>query len=725
MPEAKYIRQAGSTEKASWPERKAWMSTSIPLENMHKAFYPRSIAVVGANPDQEKVGFNLLNSIVEGGYAGEIYPVHPRYEEILGYKVYPRLEDIPGPVDLAVLAVNQEAAVKEAQKCGELGVKGLSCVSGGFKEVGPEGGELERQMVETALKYGMAVVGPNTLGLINTHADLCAIFYSLPLRRGRVSFISQSGGVGLSLLFRAMDQNLGVSKWFGMGNASVLKPADYLYYLAEDPHTSVIGLFLEGTEEGRRLLEAAAEVVPHKPVVAYKIGRSAAVERMTLTHTGTMAGSYRMYRDLFRQAGIFTVESADQMVACCQALVAARHLPAGPGVGILTHTAGPSIVIAEELAETEAELPPLSPETLDSVHEVLGEQVPVILNNPLDAVGLGLQAFRYRELSLRLLQDPGIHILIGIYVKHDIWPLPSAELAEVHRDSRMPVVACYLSREAEIKRDREELEAQGIPVYASPEESAWGTSALIWRGRWLREMERKGFPADLKVPAAALPDGLQGLHRNVLLEHEAKDFLAAEGVAVTRCTVVSDLDEARAASRQLGFPVVLKLASEKALHKSEFGGVATGIGNEADLEEAFRQLQRTLQGLDDPEGKITVQKMAPPGLEVIAGVQNTPEFGPVLMFGLGGVLTEVFKDVSFRMAPLGEEDAAGMLEELQGSMLLKGYRGNPPVDTGSLKDLLMHLSRLSLHHAWIKELDLNPILVYPDGYKAVDARVVF
>lgn len=464
------------------------VAPSIPLENIHRTFYPQSIAVVGANPEKERVGFNLLNSIVGGGYRGKVFPVHPRSREILGLKVYPRLEEIGETPDLVVLAVNQHAAVQEAEKCGSLGVKGLVCVAGGFREVGEEGKKLEKRLIEICRKYKMALVGPNTLGFINTHAHLCSIFYALNLEEGDISFVSQSGGVGLSILMKAMERGLGISKWIGMGNCSVLHPVDYLLYLAEDPHTRVIGIFLEGAERGREFVEVAREVTLKKPVVAYKIGRSDRVENLTMSHTGTMAGSYRMYRDVFNQHGILTAESTDQLVAFCEALSVVDSCP-GNRIGILTHTAGPSIVIADQLAGTEAEIPPLSPEALAGVKKIVGDNPPVILQNPLDVAGLGLNARRYRELSGCLLGDPGVDLLIAIYARHNIWSLPSRELVEAYERYSKPVIACYLSTVGDIRKDREYLEPRGIPVYATPEETAWGALALIRRGRFLRKLK--------------------------------------------------------------------------------------------------------------------------------------------------------------------------------------------------------------------------------------------
>ncbi|MGI5875609.1 MAG: acetate--CoA ligase family protein [Dethiobacteria bacterium] len=465
------------------------MKTSISYDSIHRAFNPRSIAVVGANPAPEKVGYTILNSIVSGNFPGEIYPIHPRYQEIMGLKTYPDLSEIGEPIDLAVLILNQEATVREAEKCGKLGVKALLCVSGGFREVGDEGQRLEKELIAIAERYDMAVIGPNTLGIINTHADLCSIFYAFDFVRGNISFLTQSGGVGYSILMKVIERGLGISKWIGIGNASILDPTDYLLYLAEDPHTAVIGMFLEGVEQARSFVQTAAKVVLKKPVVVYKAGRSGEVGNLTLSHTGSLAGSYRMFKDIFEQFGIITAENINQLLAYCEALAVQNYSPGG-NIGIITHTAGPSIVVAEELAGTGCSLPPLSPEAIANIKKIMGENPSVQLKNPLDVAGPGFQAERFGKLAHYMLKEPQIDLLLAIFARHDFWRFPSEELIDAYRKFGKPIVAAYLSTAAEIKKDREVLEPAGIPVFATPEEAAWGAVALVHRGRYLK---KKGY----------------------------------------------------------------------------------------------------------------------------------------------------------------------------------------------------------------------------------------
>jgi acetyltransferase len=449
---------------------------------LHAVFYPRAVAVVGVTDTPDRVGYNLLESVLSGGYRGLVYPVHPRLKEVQGLKVYNRLEDVPGPVDLAVIGLNQHATVEAVETCGRLGVKGVVCVAGGYREMGDEGKELEERLVAAARKHDMALIGPNTLGLINTEAGLNATFYPMPLRPGRVSFLSQSGGIGLVVLRKAEDEGLGINKWVGVGNRSVLEFADYLEYLAGDPGTSVIGVFMEGIDDARRFVQTAARVAETKPVVIYKAGRAEGVSYAALTHTGSMAGSFAVFRDVCRQFDLFLVSSAAELVAACKALAYAP-LPRGNGVGVLTHTAGPSIALLDRLLQHGCLVPELRSETLDKIKEVLGPNPPVVLKNPLDGAGQAFLPEPYGRLAAALLEDPQIHLLVGIHCLHRHWRFPSRELADLAARYGKPVLACYVSTWEGAREDREWLQEAGVPVYTSPEEAAVGAAALIHYSR--------------------------------------------------------------------------------------------------------------------------------------------------------------------------------------------------------------------------------------------------
>lgn len=440
-------------------------------------FYPGSVAVIGANESPDRVGFNVLQGIIEGGFKGRVYPVHPRHQSILGRKVYRSVEEIPEPVDVAVICLNQHATVEAAESCGRRGLKGIICHAGGYREMGPGGFDLENRLTGVARQYGMHLVGPNSLGLINTDGDFYSTFYPLQLTRGKVSLISQSGGMGLTIIHRAMDEGMGMNKFVGVGNCSSLGFADYLKYLGEDEGTSVIAVFMEGAGDARRFVQVAGKVAAKKPVVVFKAGRWADSDHYSMTHTGSAAGSYRLYRDIFKQFGIYMVDNTADLVAACKAL-ALLPLPRGNRVGILTHTAGPSIVMSDHLLARGCSIPPLEENSIRRVKEIVGEEPPVVLKNPLDAAGLGFMRQAYGSLAGALLADPGIDILAAVYCLHRNWGLPSEEIIRSYRKYGKPVVACYASHLPGCREDRDLLQEAGVPLYTTPEEAATAVAAL-------------------------------------------------------------------------------------------------------------------------------------------------------------------------------------------------------------------------------------------------------
>ncbi len=452
---------------------------------LREIFYPRSVAVLGVSDSPQRVGYNLFESLLYGGFAGKVYPVHPRLKTVRGQKVYRSLSEIPEKVDVALIALNERATLAALRECGEKGVKGAVCVAGGYREVGEEGAALEEELRRTARQYGVSLIGPNTLGFINNDADLYATFYPMRLPKGKVSFICQSGGVGLTFMHRAADAGLGLNKWIGVGNRSTFEFSDYLAFLGKDETTAVIGLFIEGTENAGQMVRVAARL--EKPVVAYKVGRSEAINYAALTHTGSMAGSYRLYRDIFRQFGLHLVDSLLEMVACLQALATAP-LPAGNRIGILTHTAGPSIVAADQLLSRGCTLPPLSEHTLERVRELTGPNPPFVLKNPLDVAGMGFLAEAYGKYLDLVAQDPNVDLVLAIYCQHKNWPFPSPEIIRARKKTGKPIIACYASRSSLCAEDRRLLQEHGIPLFTTPEEAAWAAAALVG---WSAELKRR------------------------------------------------------------------------------------------------------------------------------------------------------------------------------------------------------------------------------------------
>ncbi len=458
------------------------------VRNIDVVFNPASLAVVGASPDSGRIGYNILQSIVEGGFQGQVYPINGKYEEIMGLTCYSGLAELPVVPELVVLAVNQYVTVELVELCAKLGVKGVICSAGGFKEMGPEGLLLETRLITIAKEAGIALVGPNTLGLINTASSLYATFYPMSLKKGSVSVISQSGGIGLSLLAGMQDEGVGVAKWCGVGNRGILEYADYLNYLAEDPETKVIGVFIEGTDKGREFIEAANAVARNKPVVIFKAGRGEVAGQAARTHTGTLAGSYRLYQDIFAQHNLLTVDSIEEMVNMLKALsVVPNGIGGGSigtinGVGLITHTAGPAIVVADILEAVGCKLPEITSATLRRIEEAIGPNPPVILRNPLDLAGAGFAAPVFGQCMAALAADSGVDALLAIFCHHRNWAFPTLELIKVQAECQKPVIACYIAESQAIVKERPLLQEAGIPLYHSIAAAAKGLVALKFYG---------------------------------------------------------------------------------------------------------------------------------------------------------------------------------------------------------------------------------------------------
>ncbi len=448
-------------------------------KRLDRMFAPRSVAVIGAGATPDKVGHAIMDSLVTGGFPGDIYPVHPKHREILGIRVFSDIDFLPEIPDLAVVALNQESAIKMVAQLSKLGVGGVSVIAGGFSEMGGDGSRLQLKLAEAA--ENMPIVGPNTLGFLNARARLNVTFYPRELKPGNVSYLSQSGGIGLALKGRSDDEGLGIAKWIGVGNRANLEFHDLIEYLREDDDTQVIGLFIEGTSNPRRLAEQISLTTKNKPVLVYKGGRGENADRVTVSHTGAAAGRNEIWSGALKQAGARMVCSTAEMIAEAKALSIGK-IPSGKRIGIFTHTAGPSIVAWDILRdEPNAELPDLNDDTLTTIASILGPSVPVIHKNPVDGAAGAFLTQPFHDIAEAVLNDENVDLLLAIFCEHKNWIYPTEELIELAKRFNKSIVACFIGTLTKIASDRDKLQQAGIPAYVLPEDAAVGVRALLSR----------------------------------------------------------------------------------------------------------------------------------------------------------------------------------------------------------------------------------------------------
>lgn len=448
------------------------------LQQLDDVFNARSVAIIGATDSPDRVGYQLLEALLMGGYQGKIYPVHPRHSKLLGVKVYSNLGEIPTPIDLALIALNERKSIDAVKECGSLGVKGAVCVAGGYKEVGEAGKALENELAAAAHQSGLVLIGPNTLGFFNTDACLNATFYPeiLPPSSG-ISVITQSGGIGRIIIEELRDEGLGISKWIGVGNRTTLEFSDFVDYLAQDNSTRVITIFIEGTEKGRELMVAAGKAAMKKPVIVFRSGNSALAQHSAVTHTGSMISSPRLFSDACRQFGLIEADSLSELVSISKALSIAPPIE-GEGIGVMTHTAGPSITLLDVLSARDCRLAEFTPQTMEKLVQMF-TGIPVILKNPLDAAAFGYSQEGYGRVADTVISDANVSILVAIYSLHKNWKFAVPQLIDLKDRYKKPVIACYISTQAGAIENRRLLQSAGIPCFTSVERAAWGIAGCI------------------------------------------------------------------------------------------------------------------------------------------------------------------------------------------------------------------------------------------------------
>ncbi|MDP1809603.1 MAG: acetate--CoA ligase family protein [Actinomycetota bacterium] len=684
-------------------------------------FAPRAVAVVGAGREPEKVGRVIFDNLL-AAFGGPIYPVNPKAAEIEGHRCFPSIADIPGPVDLIVVAVPGRQVAGVIEDAGRRGVKAAIVISAGFKETGVEGARLEDELAKTAESYGMRLLGPNCLGLMDTSTGLNVSFAGALPRAGGIAFMSQSGALCTAILDWAKGAEVGFSKFVSLGNKADISEIDLLPVLADDPRTTVITTYLEGIKDGRGFMAAAAYASARKPVIVLKAGTTNAGARAVSSHTGTLAGSENVYNAAFRQSGVIRANTVEDIFDFAVGF-SSQPLPKGRRLAIVTNAGGPGIMAADAVERQGMWLADFQPATVETLRAGLPAEANVY--NPVDVLGDAL-ADRYDRAIAAVLKDPHVDSAIVLLTPQAMTEIvqTAKELIKQARQAKAkPVFTCFMGQ-AEVGKGIKVLRQAGIPNFSFPERAVAIVRTMVdyTENRTGPTEEIPRFPVDRSRVEAAINES--GKHRN-LIDAQALGVVEAYGIKVPRTELAHTAREALDIAAELKYPVVLKAVAPELLHKSDIGAIAAGIANDFELRRAYREILSNVDRfMPDAElWGVTVQEMVRGGSEVILGMNDDPQFGPLLMFGLGGIYVEVLKDVSFRLAPITPAEAKEMVEEIRSYPLLQGVRGGARADIEAIVDALLRLSQLVVDWPQIQELDINPLLVLPAGQGAVAADV--
>lgn len=713
----------------------------VASNDLLRILYPDSIAIIGASNNPTKRGYRSLRRLLDDGYAGAIYPINPKESEICGIRCLADLDIIPGPVDLALICTPAATVPSVIAKCAEREVRGALVLAGGFAETGDDGRALQHAMLDAARAGNVRIIGPNTSGMFNTHKRCNVVGFS-DLRRGTIGLLSQSGNMALSLVTEAQASgHLGLSTYVGVGNEADIRFDEYLDYFAADSNTNVVIAYVEGLKDGVRFLNALRRISSEKPVVIYKSGRTSAGRRSAMSHTGALAGEYAVSEGVLRQAGAILAHRSDEILSVAETLslqppLRSRH------VAILADGGGHATIATDALSESGLTLASLSEGTRQRLAEILPPAASIA--NPVDvAGGTDADPSVFASCAEILLQDPAVDGLLisGLYGGYAIrfsQDLLATEIDATNRIGQMPerfgkavIVHSLFGALAENQQPLplEVIRRAGIPVYSTLETAVRCMQALAEYGEARRPVATlpTGRPERSSVFEKVL-ERCRAENRRVVLEHESRASLQDFDLELSPALLSRDEKEAEEAFLHLGSqPVAMKIVSRDILHKTEAGGVRLNIANARIVRRTFTEIVANAKAAaPDPDiaGVLVTPMAAKGGIEVIIGIVRDPTYGPIMMFGLGGVLVEVLKDVVFRALPISPADAAEMLDDIKAKTLLNGMRGEAAIDRKALAALMVRVSRFVEAFPEIDELDLNPVLAYPNGLAILDVRIL-
>jgi acetyl coenzyme A synthetase (ADP forming)-like protein len=707
--------------------------------SLEKILNAESVAIVGASKNETKRGYQTIRTLMDEKFEGRIYPVNPKEKTILGFKCYSKVSDIKGPVDVALVATPAGSLPAVLEDCGKKGVKGAVVLAGGFGEIGINGKKLESEMIAVAQKHDIRLIGPNTSGMLNLHDKLNLVGLK-DTPKGDIALLTQSGNMALTLITEAkIKSRKGFSYYVGVGNEADIQFHEYLEFFRQDPNTKAILMYVEGLHNGREFVQQAQKTTLEKPIILLKSGRSSTGKKSAGSHTGALAGISEVAKTAFKRAGIIVIENSDELFPAAETLSSLPPIKNNK-IAILADGGGHATIAADLLTDLGIDIPELSDKTQDRLRKILPQAASV--PNPVDvAGGTDADPSVFADCADIILKDPNVDglLIVGLFGGYGIRFAESLALMEedaAHQMGKMvkkrnkPIVLHSLYA-SERPHALELLQYYAIPVYDSLDVAVRCISVLAEYGSYLNSYHTKtkfvlnwGEKANAegtKIIQTARKEG-----RGSLLENEAKRLLAVHGAAVPEDFLAQTADEAIEFAKKIGGDVVLKIVSPDILHKSDAGGVKIKLRTDKEIRKAFDEIiinARDFNPHADIRG-VLVSPMAPEGVEIIVGTKYDDQFGPVIMYGLGGIMVEILKDVSFRVLPITPTDAKRMIQETKSYPILSGARGKPPLDQKSIRKLLLLGSEIVEAYPEIMEMDLNPVIVHETGMSIVDARII-
>ena len=701
------------------------------MHELDAIFSPQSVAILGASQIKGKVGHDIFANIIRGGYKGTLYPVNPKALSIMSVKCYASILDIPDLVDLAMIILPPKLALKSVEECVQKKVKGIVIISAGFKEVGGEGLEIENKIKQLCAEAGIRIVGPNCLGVINPDPDvsLNASFSARMPRYGNISFISQSGALCTAVLDFAEARGYGFSKFISIGNKADVDELDLLEYYHKDPKTDVVMIYMEELQRhGSIFIKTVQNMTTGDnptPVLAIKSGRSAAGAAAAASHTGSLAGADSIYDAIFSEAGIIRCNTVNELFDFSQGF-AAKRIPRDNRIAIITNAGGPGIIATDMSEFTGLKLAKFSEETIEELHRHLPSTAN--FNNPVDVIGDATRE-RYENALATVISDHNVDgVLIILTPQSMTDAIGTAEaIVEIYKRSQKPIVCCFMGV-FDVSQGVKILQQNNIPVYDFPENAASTLGALYKGTRWLNRRMLPQYKLEFdRDRAEKLIDGFIADKKEYIGELEGGELLKCYGFNCLKMDVATTEKEAIAIAEKIGYPVVMKIVSPDILHKTDAGGVKVGVPNAQSVQTFFQEILNNAKEYksDAQIDGVLIQQMAPRGEEIILGVNRNPnECGHSIMFGMGGVFVELFKDIAIRLTPVGRNDARRMIRSIKGYPLLTGFRRRPIADIEAIEKLLVGLSTLVVDHPIIKEMDINPLIVHEKGKGATVADVL-